>query len=62
MITKADGTTVRDLLFYPWGQRWQTVGSNIDAHFAAFQQIEFENLHPSCPNRSKNLDSIESTR
>src|SRR3990172_1114060 len=51
MITKADGSTVRDLLFYPWGQQWQNVGSNWDLHFASLWQREFaSNLDPT-PNR-----------
>ena len=46
------GITMRDLLFYPWGQAWANEGNNWDAHIAAFQQTEFasNNLHPT-PNR-----------
>jgi RHS repeat-associated protein len=37
-VTNQAGTVLMDMLYYPWGQVWQTAGSTVDSHFAGFQK------------------------
>jgi YD repeat-containing protein len=37
-VTNQAGTVLMDMLYYPWGQVWQTAGTTVDSHFAGFQK------------------------
>ena len=40
MGTNASGSVTKDLLFYPWGQFWQTAGTLFEFHYAGFMGVD----------------------
>jgi len=48
-VTDHGGVVLQDQLYYPWGQMWTTGGTEVDSHFAGFQQSG-SNLYGT-PNR-----------